>query len=97
MALTADGSVHVVRGGNVGGVQVLPFLVEQNAPVLIDLRSRKQLQGLGRPSEVNVANRDDLNSRAFSDLGQVSERHARGAKTGVAQRAAWAIAPSGRA
>ncbi len=62
-----DGSVHVVRGGDVGGVQVLPFLVEQNAPVLIDLRLGKELHSLGRPIEVNIANRDEFHVRAFAN------------------------------
>ena len=77
-----DRGVHVVRGRDVDRVEVL-LLVEQLAPVLVDLHVGEALLDLRGIPQVDVGHGDELDVRAGGDRADVGAGHARGAEAGV--------------
>ncbi len=76
------GRVHVVGSGDVDRVEVF-LLVEQLAPVLVDLHIGESLLDLAQVSEIDVGDRDQLDVGARGERADVGGRHARGPKARV--------------
>ena len=83
--LQADGSVHVVRNGDVDGINVAGFLFQQFTPVLIALHVRPFLLHSGEIARINIAHGRQLPLGMIGHGGDVRPGHARGAKGGMAQ------------
>ena len=81
----SDGRVHVIGRGDIDGIDVLRFLFEQFAPVLIDPRVRELFAGFGGPVEIHITDRDDLDILAVGDLGEVGPSLPTCAEAGVAE------------
>ena len=82
-----DRGVHVVGRRDVDRVEVL-LLVEQLAPVLVDLDVREPLLDRRRVPQVDVGHGDELEVRAGGER-RSAPRHARGAEAGVIEGLAW--------
>ena len=66
--------MHVVRRRHVHGVDVLVFLLEQFAPVLIDADLGEALLDPLEPPEVDIRNSHQIESRVFGERQQIAER-----------------------
>ena len=77
-----DRGVHVVGSRDVDRVEVL-LLVEQLAPVLVNLHVGEAFLDLAQVSEVDVGDRDELDVRARGERADVGARHA------AAPKLAW--------
>ena len=77
-----DRGVHVVGSGDVDRVEVF-LLVEQLAPILVDLHIGEAFLDSAQVSEVDVGDRDQLDVGAGGERADVGGRHARGPKAGV--------------
>ena len=76
------GGVHVIGSGDVDRVEVL-LLVEQLAPILVNLDIGEAFLDLAQVSEVDVGDRDQLEIGARGERADVGARHARGPEAGV--------------
>ena len=87
--------MHVIRHGDVHGVNVAGLLGEQFAPVGVLPRAGHLLGGFRKVIFIHVAERDDFQTRMRLEGWQIHAAHAAHADAGMAQFAVGRNAPGG--
>ena len=79
--------VHVVRRRDVDRIEILRLLVQQLAPVLINLHVGMMLLELRRPLQIHLRHRDQLQRLALHQFAQIVTGHAGRPEAGMTQHA----------
>ena len=76
-----DRRMHVIRRGDVHGIDLVPFLLEHLLPVAVDARIGEALVRGGQIGGIDVAERGDVRPLMRGDVVEVGPRHVRRADT----------------